>query len=509
MTSPLLVTRFQELFAGNIDAYGKFTIKDAKGEKVTGNAFTEIGKVKKELYQHHLDGKQGLGIIPINKTNQCRFGAIDIDDYHIDFKKISQIIKSNNLPLILFRSKSGGAHLFLFLKSWADAAPVQDALSFFGTLLGYKNAEVFPKQKRLEKNRVGNWINLPYFDAENTNRFAYDDKLKKLDLFNALKYIEENTVDILELEKIIENFPNKEAPPCLQYLLSGLTVEKGERNSFLFNVGIYFKQMLPDTWQNELIEINNQLKEPLSIDEVTKSIINSLTKKEYFYTCRNEPIVSYCDKVLCRQRKYGIESESLPSEIIGSLIKIDYKNEPVWQLNVNGVNLTFKTSELMNHAIYQQKCFETLHTWPKALKKEAWRKIIEERLNNVEIQKGVDEEISNDGLFIQYLTEFCTERAEAVTKAQILNKRVYTEKGYHYFKLSHLQEYLRQNNFSFYTGHMLLTRLRELGSVRTKLKVDSTNNRTARVWRIRILENPKLSIKQDSIKFEKYDEEPF
>ena len=508
MISPLLVTKFQEIFAGNTEAYGKFTIKKGKGEKVTGNAFTEIGKVKKELYQQHLDGKQGLGIIPINKNNQCRFGAIDIDDYHIDFKKINKIIKSNNLPLVLFRSKSGGAHLFLFLKSWADAESVQDALSFFGTLLGYKNAEVFPKQKKLDKNRVGNWINLPYFDSDNTNRFAYNDKLKQMDLFTSLKYIEENAIDILELDKIIEDFPNKEAPPCLQYLLSGLTIEKGERNSFLFNVGIYFKQMIPDTWQNELAEVNNRLKEPLSIDEVTKSIINSLTKKEYFYTCRNEPIVSYCDKVLCRQRKYGIESESLPSEIIAGLVKVDYKNEPVWLLNVNGVNLMFKTNELMNHVSYQQKCFESLHTWPRALKKEAWRKIIEERLTNVEITKP-QEEVTNDGLFMQYLTEFCTERAEALTKAQILNKRVYTEKGFHYFKLSHLQEYLRQNNFSFYNGHMLLTRLRELGATRAKLKIDVENNKTARVWRIQIINNPRIEIKSQPMDFEKYDEAPF
>lgn len=503
--SPLLVNKFQEYFGGNEEAYGKYIIKEAKGDKVTGNAYTEIGKVKKELYQNHLEGKDGLGIIPINKSSQCRFGAIDIDDYHIDFKKIQKVIKNNDLPLILFRSKSGGAHLFLFLKNWANAASVQDALSFFGIILGYKKAEVFPKQRKLEKGKVGNWINLPYYKADETKRYAADGN-KKLDLFNAIQLIEERMIDILELEKLIENFPHKEGPPCLQYLLSGLTVEKGERNSFMFNVGIYFKQMSPDTWQNELVEINNKLKEPLSVEELSKSIINSLNKKEYFYTCRNEPIVSYCDKVLCRQRKFGIDSDSIPSEIIAGLVKIDFKNEPLWELNVNGVNLVFKTNELMNHAIYQQKCFETLHTWPKALKKEAWRKIIEERLSSVEIQKGPDE-ASQDGMFLRYLMVFCTERAEAVTKSQILNKRVFTDKGYHYFRIEDFLEYLKQFNFTFYTAPFIWKRLRELGAKPVTLKL--REDKRVRTWRLQLINNPRLDANLEATKFEKYDEEPY
>lgn len=510
MISPLLVTKFQEFFSGNDKAYGKFIIQGSseKGSKVSGNAYTEIGKVKKEYYQNHLDGEVGLGIIPINQDNQCRFGAIDIDDYNLDFKKILGVIKNNNLPLVLFRSKSGGAHLFLFLKSWANTQYVQDGLSFFGILLGYKKAEIFPKQRKLEKSKIGNWINLPYFNANKTKRYAYDEDGKKVDLFTAIKIIEEKAIDVLELEKLIENFPHKEAPPCLQYLFSGLIVEKGERNSFLFNAGIYLKQIEPDTWQNDLVEINNHLKEPLPLDELSKSIINSLNKKEYFYTCRNEPMVSYCDKVLCRQRKFGIDSDSIPSEIIGGLIKIDFKNEPLWELNVNGVNLTFKTNELMNHTTYQQKCFETLHTWPKGLKKEAWRKIIEERLNNVEIQKGPSE-ASQDGLFQRYLMVFCTERAEAVTKSQVLNKRVYTAEGFHYFRIEDFTDFLSTNGFIFYSKPMIWKRLKELGAKDIRFRMDNKINSSIRVWRIKFIDNPRIKVDMETIKFEKYDKEPF
>lgn len=506
MISPLLITKFQEFFAGNTKAYGKFIIEKNKvDDKITGKAYTEIGTVKLEYYQNHLEGKIGLGVIPINNENKCRFGVIDIDEYKIKHKELITRIRSNNLPLILFRSKSGGAHLFLFLKSWADAGSVQDALSFFGTILGYKKVEIFPKQKKLDKSKVGNWINLPYFNSEKTNRYAYNYKGVKLDLYEAIKFIDENTIDILELNKLIEDFPYKDAPPCLQYLLNG-QVEQPGRNNFLFNTAIYFKQKEPDTWQKDLVEVNNKLKESLSIEELTSSIINSLNKKEYFYACRNEPLISYCDKVLCRQRKFGIDSDSIPSEIIGGLIKLDFINEPLWELNVNGVNIVFTTQELMSHLTYQRKCFEVLHTWPKALKKGAWRKIIEERLVSVEIQKG-PEEAGHDGLFKRHLMEFCTERAEAVTKDQIMNKRVYTSEGYHFFRIADFMDFLKFQNFTFYSAPIAWRRLRDLGAIPLQFRLNS--GKAIRAWRIKLIKNVRVEIENKPLNFEKYDKEPF
>ena len=34
-----------------------------------------------EKIQAHLDGKQGVGAIPINDKNECRWGALDVDVY--------------------------------------------------------------------------------------------------------------------------------------------------------------------------------------------------------------------------------------------------------------------------------------------------------------------------------------------------------------------------------------------------------------------------------------------
>ena len=64
-----------------------------------------------------LDGKEpSLGIIPINDDNKCKWGAIDIDTYDgFDHKKLIKKIVGKKIPLVVCKSKSGGAHVFLFV----------------------------------------------------------------------------------------------------------------------------------------------------------------------------------------------------------------------------------------------------------------------------------------------------------------------------------------------------------------------------------------------------------
>jgi len=62
-----------------------------------------------------LKGKApSLGSIPIRDDSTCSWGCIDIDTYPLDYTKVISNIRKNNLPFVPCRSKSGGAHLFLF-----------------------------------------------------------------------------------------------------------------------------------------------------------------------------------------------------------------------------------------------------------------------------------------------------------------------------------------------------------------------------------------------------------
>ena len=49
-----------------------------------------ISIIPQVLIQEHLEGKKGIGSIPINKDNNCYFGVLYIDTYTIDHVEIKK-----------------------------------------------------------------------------------------------------------------------------------------------------------------------------------------------------------------------------------------------------------------------------------------------------------------------------------------------------------------------------------------------------------------------------------
>ena len=159
--------KFKEIFEGNNSAYG---IMRRTGEvtdkgKAVAKAQIKREKVVDYLWQDHLDGKDpALGIIPINENNMCRWGCIDIDEYNLDHLNVMRNVKGMGFPLVTFRSKSGGAHLFLFAKEFVPAILMQTKLKAMSEALGYGGSEIFPKQTEIlvERGDTGNFLYLPY-----------------------------------------------------------------------------------------------------------------------------------------------------------------------------------------------------------------------------------------------------------------------------------------------------------------------------------------------------------
>jgi len=113
---------------------------------------------------------------------------IDIDVYPLDPRRFCFFFAKYSLPFTVFKSKSGGAHAFIFFAKETEARAVIQQLERTVSLLGLpKDTEIFPKQASTEA--IGNWINLPYFDAYNTTRYAYDDEGNPLGFDEALQFI--------------------------------------------------------------------------------------------------------------------------------------------------------------------------------------------------------------------------------------------------------------------------------------------------------------------------------
>ena len=96
-------------------------------------------------------------------------------------------------------------------------------LNEYAAHLGYGGAEIFPKQiSRANDRDRGNWINLCYWDGDNTERYAISNG-KKLSLMQFVKLAEQKTSTHDELMKssfkLVDHF--KDGPPsCLQHIMT-------------------------------------------------------------------------------------------------------------------------------------------------------------------------------------------------------------------------------------------------------------------------------------------------
>ena len=145
-----MMKAFKDIFEGLNSAYGQTILSNIYSDngKQKTKSFTVKKPVTDELWKNHLEGKEpGLGIVPINENDKCKWGCIDIDEYNFHHKKLIKILKQKNLPLIVFRSKSGGAHVFLFVADWIPAAVMRAKLKIMAAALGYSECEIFPKQE--------------------------------------------------------------------------------------------------------------------------------------------------------------------------------------------------------------------------------------------------------------------------------------------------------------------------------------------------------------------------
>ena len=155
------VTKFFKIFSGCQSAHGQTKVLDsARNGKMNAQSFIVRAPLTEELVKEHFKGTQGVGSIPIDESNKCVFGALDIDDYNLDLIALKNKIDRLKLPLVVCRSKSGGAHCFLFVKEKISAAEMRDKLAEFASALGFGGCEIFPKQEevKVERGDVGNFI---------------------------------------------------------------------------------------------------------------------------------------------------------------------------------------------------------------------------------------------------------------------------------------------------------------------------------------------------------------
>jgi len=531
-----LLQDFMTLFSGNKENFGqhRYEKTNSKGEKQGGDNATKTNTpLTQKEYRAHLEGKLGLGVIPITADNTCNFAVLDIDVYSSDVTTYLSAIETNHFPLIPFRSKSGGLHIYLFLENPAPAIKIIKVMNDFASLLALdlfvknkanKVIETFPKQYNLNNGSIGNWINLPYYDYVNTKQVAIRQG-KDLSLDEAIVYIKTRRTTISGVEKLIKEMPFADGPPCLQsmYLLNPAERDSF-RNEYLFGMGVYFKKKDASMFEPNLHNINDSLKEPLSGNELDGTIISSMRKKDYNYKCTQSPCVDFCRSALCKTRTFGVGKEGgFFSDLnYGKMYQID-TNPPYYEWEVKlptqekFTKLRFRSEEeIIKQDTFLRLCFRALHILPIKLKQSEWFKLVNQALVEITTVKVEnDDETSAIAMFKTLFIDFLRNRAVANVKNQLLNKRVYFDKDSNvfYFRASDLTDYIyNTKGFKFISPSEVHGLLSDFNAKPFKLTLDGGKQvRTYGISEKDIGQDVMQTAKEEPFEpnFEQFNKEPF
>ena len=472
-----------ELYQGLDRAHGKYTItqEGANGAKTQGRASTELGQYTAELWVKHLHGTVGLGVIPITDDATCSWGAIDIDQYDLDLTALEQKIHELNLPLLVIRTKSGGAHLTAYFSEPISCKKVRGKLYEFSIALGYGGVEIFPKQSSLASKRdIGNWLNMPYFEYRNTQRYAIF-RGKKLSLPRFIELANKIKVDEEVFMGIDVSIPGNfdDGPPCLQLITKAGKIPEGSRNSTLFALGVYCRKKWEDEWSDKVEEMNNDFVSPPLKSREVQTIIRSLGRKDYFYPCSKTPLQEHCNKDLCKRRMYGIgELEEDFNLNIGALCKIATE-PPIWVIDVEGVRIQLDTEELIDQTRFRRACMMAINKLPPLMKRIPWEKMIREKLESVEILDAPAETHVNMRVN-QYVQQYLANTPEGDTRMDLLVGRPWRDKenGLIYFRGNDLLRFLENNGLRL-EPRKVWNSLRESGTKHRQLSIGTT---VIQVW---------------------------
>ena len=497
---------FSDLFGGLDSAYGTYELNGARRSdgKAEGKAFTKKGSVTKELFEQHLKGQLSLGIVPIMKDNNCKWGCIDVDKYSMDLKSVIKKIRDNNLPLFPYRSKSGGLHLFLHIDGIVPATDMINKLTEIAGVLGFGDCEIFPKQRTInvELGTIGNWLNLPYHNAEMTMRYALDDNGHSIPIDQLEKMVSKYKItpeDFYKLEIKVNDHGDEmfnEYPPCVQSFMT-TQMEPGGRNEALFNVGVCMikKHGKDGAWENDLHDVNKSWGEnAIPANELKNTVIKSLNKeKEYNYKCNTPPAKRFCNQDLCIKRKLGIGRNNYNFSV-DSFQKINTK-PPKYILTIDKKPVRLTGQQLCQQQLLKTELFDCDIVW-KTMKSEdfgLWLNYLKSIQTDVEGYDFTDDDKDEfQYLFKNFIDD--NQVADHITQTQ--TDYVYEEDNYLFFRAEIFKKFLKKEG-----QNLKPSEVKELLIDNGAEYIRKHKDYVARLWKIPKPEHE--TIKDRDVKFDK------
>ena len=486
-----MIEKFINIFEGLERAYGQFKKNDKKlSVKVEGRPWIEHKPITNQLWENHLNGVGNrLGIFPLKDDGTCKWGAIDIDVNNYDYESLLQKIRKLKLPLIMFRSKSGRAHVYMFMKQFTSAEEVQLVMKKFAGKLGLANIldRVYPMQTSLADKKDGSWLNMPYFNHEEGSTYAYTDDFEDATIeqffemydqyaqTDLIDYLQEEVPEAIKKikkpkEKTLEDFFLPCTKNCLK--INDGKIPNENRNDYLLHMytwsmraiekGVNKIEACSKMDAKTLLKHFNQeyMARPLEEKEIDNTVLKS-TDREYKYLCKRTQIKKHCDASACVRHLCGISPEQAADlveaeQAVGDITEYTSK-PPIFYESVDVKNRTgdgfvrIKVEMQGSDLIDKQKWVNILANagnfpHPAVLK---MKPIDFQAFQYARLEKRVyeeaDEEASDLYEFKIMVYNFVRKATVSFDKSVLLDNGCYVDQKTHdlHFKLGRLVEYFR------------------------------------------------------------------
>ncbi len=491
-----LAERYLRLFKANSRSVGRF---DPQSKRM----HTDEQEVCLVDAQRHFDGKWGIGLVPILDDDTCFWGAIDIDNHgqeeDIPIGPIdAKLVTGDLAKLVPCRSKSGGVHVYAFFNRPWPATRARSFLQSVAARVGYPRSEIFPKQHHLGNEKgggrqKGNWINLPYFLADETVRYAYKNG-RKLTLAEFLDFAEESKLpDTAYMSVVMADHPD--APPCVQRMIAE-GVGKGQRNEALYQITVYARKAFPDTYKEKASALNESVFErPLNRSEADRTI-NSASRPDYRFRCNEEPARTFCNRDECLKRKHGITPSDAEAEAALAALPLfsdltKYQTDPVrWEIKIDGRTLTnIETENLLDWRFMRTAIAEKLTRVVPMIKNQEWERILQPLMQEARIVEA-PEDAGPAGFIRSRFRDFAA-KARDLRGNKNINDRQALLRGLPIiqtidrvrqvvFRQDDFVQFLKRTKSEELRGVNLYFAIRELGVQHTKMRV--SGDKSINVW---------------------------
>ena len=429
-----IIQKLMVLFKGNERFHGagekaaaKFN--EEKNKWIPGHVRLEHKQATENDWLAHVSGQRFLGISPLQDDGTVWFTCIDVDktedniEYQFEYLEEMGKIKRSGLPLVVFRTKSGGLRVAIFFSEPVEAELAVRRMKQIAAQLGYAGQEIFPKQVKVDvaHGDCPSWIYLPFGPTDPfPDQCCMNESGNAMDIYEAVIHAMRKRVSKQQFyDLFVEEFKAKQngrangkkhpqgkwitpdigepygetiktmfwdGPICLWHIAHEKCTDL--QHNFLVACITFFRRKYTDNWDKALEWVNYNVLRPVGDAEKLQQLIKDFRNRgdrPYEYQCKTPPICNRCHAHACKKQPFGVGVGNGVDHYELGITIMKRGADTTFIVNVGEERVPFTASELLNIQRYREKSLAYAVTLADGMKKLEWERIVQVGIENATV----------------------------------------------------------------------------------------------------------------------------